>query len=311
MVGLMLAYSHDELQSLVPGYALGILDENEKIALENHLPSCAGCRSELTAFSGPVDELPWAVEPLPLPKGHLDRFRAKALGSLKEPENPGENLNSTSKTFREGLSETAKTGPLELKPESPPEPVKFPVEKHPEAESEFERALRRKRAGISGRASASGIAFAAAFALFVVAGLLAFLVLDTNNHLSKVESNNRLVASLLSSQNVKVTELKSNSSDSRAAAVVLFDPGSNRSVLVSENLPALPDDKSYQVWVIGPEGKPQSAGVFNRDKEQPSVVELSPPGNLDQYKRMAITVEPRGGSPGGPTTRPVSTGNLG
>ncbi|MGH2349168.1 MAG: zf-HC2 domain-containing protein, partial [bacterium] len=42
---------HEQIQSLLPAYALDALTPDEVRAVEDHLPGCPECRRDLTAFS--------------------------------------------------------------------------------------------------------------------------------------------------------------------------------------------------------------------------------------------------------------------
>jgi len=68
--------------------------------------------------------------------------------------------------------------------------------------------------------------------------------------------------------------------------------------LVARSLPGLPDGKVYQVWTVK-DDSPRSEGVF---ASSGSVVMR----DVDGADRVAITVEPKGGSKQ-PTTAPVAT----
>ncbi|WP_336087261.1 anti-sigma factor [Nocardia sp. SSK8] len=62
------------------------------------------------------------------------------------------------------------------------------------------------------------------------------------------------------------------------------------------DMPALPADRAYQLWLIPDQGTPQSVALMDgRD----SVVTA-----VDRADMLAVTVEPAGGSPG-PTTEPI------
>ncbi len=74
----MVTMSHDDLQALIAGYALDILDVEEKKLLEAHLPTCAACQADLAPLQGVASDLALSLEPMDLPAGHLERFRAKA-----------------------------------------------------------------------------------------------------------------------------------------------------------------------------------------------------------------------------------------
>lgn len=69
---------------------------------------------------------------------------------------------------------------------------------------------------------------------------------------------------------------------------------------------APPADKSYELWSIAPGGAPESLGVV----EQASLsrpLDVPPQGDVT----LAITLEPKGGSPtGAPTSAPVFSGAL-
>ncbi|WP_280184219.1 anti-sigma factor [Nocardia cyriacigeorgica] len=66
-------------------------------------------------------------------------------------------------------------------------------------------------------------------------------------------------------------------------------------------VPAPPAGSAHQLWLIGPEGVPRSAGVLSDlpTVGAPYVTEFAPSDQL------AMTVEPAGGSPG-PTTDPIA-----
>jgi len=281
----MITITHDELQALIAGYALGILDADEKKAVEAHLPTCTNCQIDLVELRSITDELPWSVEPATLPVGHMERFRDKA------------------KTF----------SPEVISPQ--PQPLRsLNLAAQAPDESEFEQASRKRANRLRpGNRSSSGwrIAYAAALLLAVTAGILGYLLFDTNQKLNSQDNNVRTLAQLLASPNLKVTELQPTGIGQKSSARLLTDTKTNQALLVSDNLEALPADKAYQVWLIGSDGKPQSAAVFNRDaKDGPAVIALAPPGSASQYKTVAITVEPRGGSFPGPSTTPFTAGNL-
>ena len=42
--------THDELRELTGGYALGVLSEAERRAIETHLPTCVECAREVREF---------------------------------------------------------------------------------------------------------------------------------------------------------------------------------------------------------------------------------------------------------------------
>lgn len=51
----------DPIIELLPGYALGCLDEAEQIAVSEHLAICSACRTEVRAYQSIVAQLALAV----------------------------------------------------------------------------------------------------------------------------------------------------------------------------------------------------------------------------------------------------------
>ena len=87
------------------------------------------------------------------------------------------------------------------------------------------------------------------------------------------------------------------------AEIMAFE--GDRAVLVAQNMPTLPDDQTFQIWVID-DGGAQPSGLF-QPGEGPvaTVVEQS----LEGAETVAVTVEPSGGSPQ-PTTDPMLSAQL-
>ena len=76
--------------------------------------------------------------------------------------------------------------------------------------------------------------------------------------------------------------------------MAVYSPGHNKVLFLAAGLPALPPDRSYQLWMVDGSG-PHSVALLD-GVEKPMVMDLVP--GLD---KLALTVEPRGGSEG-PTT---------
>jgi len=78
-------------------------------------------------------------------------------------------------------------------------------------------------------------------------------------------------------------------------------------IFLATNLPALPQGKAYELWLIPVVGAPIPAGVFHPDKRG-SVTVVNPPlPPRAEAKAFAITVEPESGSTG-PTSQPILVG---
>lgn len=68
---------------------------------------------------------------------------------------------------------------------------------------------------------------------------------------------------------------------------------------VHEAGPPSGDQASYELWLIGPSGVPESLGVIN------VVPHSTPMPELDEGVTLAVSLEPPGGSPTGSPTGPV------
>ena len=64
--------------------------------------------------------------------------------------------------------------------------------------------------------------------------------------------------------------------------------------LVVDRLPALPGDRTYELWLVGRRGHPTPSTLFGVTAR--GTADLGVPGDLRGITRLLVTVEPRGGS---------------
>jgi anti-sigma-K factor RskA len=79
----------------------------------------------------------------------------------------------------------------------------------------------------------------------------------------------------------------------------------DRAVLVAENMPPVPEGKTYQIWVIKGD-TPQPSGLFEPRGDSVAAVVENPVEGADA---VAVTIEPEGGSKE-PTTDPMLVGKV-
>lgn len=93
-----------------------------------------------------------------------------------------------------------------------------------------------------------------------------------------------------------------------ATGTLIISGDGEYGTLVVDGLPALDDDRQYQLWLIR-DGQRTSGGVFSVNAEGYGALVVSSLEPLSNYPSFGITIEPAGGSPG-PTGDKVLGGSL-
>ena len=122
-------------------------------------------------------------------------------------------------------------------------------------------------------------------------------------------------AERVSDTRASAVQLLLNAPDVKAATttmkqgqgILIYSKSEGKLVLVGHGMPTLPSDQTYQLWMMTESGEPVSGGVFRTD--QAGNVEVTASGDLDGVGRMAVSVEPAGGS-AQPTPETVQLLNL-
>ena len=70
--------AEEHVFDLIPGYALGILDEDEKKHVDEHLAGCKTCQTEVQSYKLVMDELPMGVRTSTPPPGLKAKVMAQA-----------------------------------------------------------------------------------------------------------------------------------------------------------------------------------------------------------------------------------------
>ena len=78
---------HEEIFDLLPAYALGCLEAQEKAAVDRHLATCQACRAELLAYQAVTDRFGFAALPVTPPAALRDKVMDRIL-SKRRPAQP-------------------------------------------------------------------------------------------------------------------------------------------------------------------------------------------------------------------------------
>jgi anti-sigma-K factor RskA len=156
--------------------------------------------------------------------------------------------------------------------------------------------LRRDRA----RALWQGLAAACALIAIAVSGWGYSQHRDAQR---AVNSRASVVQTLLNAPDVRA----STTAMKQGSGTVIYSRSEHKLVLIGRGMPALPPNQTYQLWMMPKSGNPISGGVFRTD--QAGNVEVPASGDLDAVARMAVSVEPAGGS-AQPTPQTVQLLNL-
>ena len=81
--------------------------------------------------------------------------------------------------------------------------------------------------------------------------------------------------------------------------------GDDRAVLMAEDMPPVPEEKTFQIWIIE-DGVPQPSGLFETEEDPVATVIQQ---SLSGADAVAVSVEPEGGSTE-PSTDPMLTAKL-
>jgi anti-sigma-K factor RskA len=82
-----------------------------------------------------------------------------------------------------------------------------------------------------------------------------------------------------------------------ADARLFLAPDGRRGELVVAGLPPLSTERTYQLWFAQPGQPTVTGGVFQVNARGEAVASVTIPAPLDRVSAIAVTEEPRGGSP--------------
>lgn len=246
------------LEELLPAYALGALDGDDLRELEAHLTGgCEECRRQLVLWQGDLEALAAAVEPVQ--PSDIARTRVLRLAApVFDPSRMSVHVRPTWVGIAAALLllGVAVWGLL--------------------GQARMERQVRNleaERDRLSQQVSA----------------------LDRQVGLAREEARRAQQAlQVLAAPGVQSVVLAGLGPSPGAKGRTYVNPSTRDALFYAFDLPALPADKTYELWFIAA-GKPVAAGTFDVDPRGTGTVRVE--RVHDQIQAWAVTIEPKGGMP--------------
>lgn len=161
------------------------------------------------------------------------------------------------------------------------------------------------------------LGWAAAVAAIILGVLLKEQNSDLRRHVTELETSlskqdrqlleaKQLLSAMTSPEAAHFT-LVAGKTSPHPEGKAIYLPGTGTLVFLASNLPAVPSQKTYELWLIPKAGAPVPAGLFKPDARGTASV-IHPPLPVGiEAKAFAVTVEPESGSPA-PTSQPIMAG---
>jgi anti-sigma factor RsiW len=276
------AHVHTTVVELLPEYALGLLAAPDEQAVSAHLADCPECRLELEELRETTSHLAFAAPPaMPSPAvkaallARVERLAATPAGGTPTPilaavPPPGTNAASTPPHLRQW------------------------------------------------RSPRYALAAVAAVALLTLGGWN--IALQRQLHEQQLQAQAQATQA---AEQATVARLIANPAAAHTvfgpvtgqygalppAGYIYVDPNSTTGVMLTYWLPHLAPNTRYQLWLITPDGKRDSGGLFTVDGRGNASVVIHAPAPFSKYNAIGVTAEPYDGSPQ-PTTPRVIGGAI-
>ena len=250
------------IEELLPAYALGALEGEELHELEEHLAGgCEECDRQLALWQGDLEEL--AAEVPPVEPSEITRARVLRLtGAASVAPMPAVAPRRTSSwrmaAAASALLALALWGLL----------GQVRMEREVQRLESDRQRLRRQVEVLSRQV-----------------GSMRTEVLQAKQDLQ-----------VLAGPGVQAVTLAGLGPAPGAKGRTYVNPSTHDALFYAFDLPALPADKTYQLWFIA-DGKPVPAGVFAVDPRGTASLRVQQVADVARIQAWAVTVEPRGGLP--------------
>jgi anti-sigma-K factor RskA len=260
--------THSQVLELLPAYALGALEPEELLAVDDYMRQHPELRDRLHALEAAGAQLAYSVPDVPLPAQAKQRVLTQARADLAAAADP----HTTAK------------------------PVITAAE--PRHQRTPEAGRRPLLARLTSWAALGGAAVAIMLALY--AGRVQAQLNDLNQQISTMHDlvvglreqvrANQEVIGLLADQDVQLA----GTANAPGTSAEFYLAG-DRGTLVAHGLAPLPATQTYQLWLVI-DGQPTPFGVFQAQPGQSTVLTVAVPPSARGFAIVDVSVEPAGGS---------------
>ncbi|MDQ0937906.1 anti-sigma factor [Streptomyces turgidiscabies] len=267
-------FRREDLHSLAAPYALDALEGDERRRFEKHLSGCDSCTIEVRLLSEDAVRLAWSTAAQP-PFAMRERVLSAIRATPQESpgRSPGHSAARAPGRSAEAPRRRSHQLPAHVWGTEPP-----PTRRAPRMRPVF-----------------APLATLTTAAALVVAALFAVQNTQTQDKLDTAQAQAREIADVLSAPDARATADR----DARGQGITAIASASEgRAVVTLSGYGELPSDRVHQLWLMRPDVRPRSLGLFKSDTP------LVATGLDKTATSLAVTVEPDGGSEQ-PTSAPV------
>jgi len=260
----------NQIEDLLPAYALGALEPAERQAVEEHLDECPYCK--------------------PVARDHLEATAALAAAVPSAMPPPGLRNQILSAAGRQVPS---------------PAPLVFPAKPSGEA-----RGLRSLwGAAAFAVAAGFGLLFIGVLLGMVLDMRREVQDLrEESQHLVSMINDQRTFAYTVALPGTEAMLLENTGQEPKARGMLMVSQDHTWGILVSQGLEPALENMGYQVWFLK-NGERMSGGVFTVDETGYGQLFIRFPAPMDEFVTIGVTMEPQEGSPV-PTSDPVLTAQI-
>ncbi len=278
--------NYEDVVELLPIFVLGALEPDEMLAVDSYINHHQGLAERLAQLEATTAQLAYIAPPLPLP-GHvktqlMQRVQADLIAQQPAPLS----IPAIFPPRRRIVPSPGVVMPPAAPPRKPPT-------------NWFSLVTR----------TLIGVGVAAAMLLLVIRiGQLSITTYRLNAELAELKAQNSQLHTVnqsleqqLQDQNNQMAvfadkEIALKGTDVAPVALGQFYVVNHKGVLTVQDLPPLPKNQTYQVWLIPAEGPPLSVGFLEVTAAKMGSLMVTIPDAASNFANVGLSIEPIGGS---------------